>query len=711
MILFEKDWDSYPTAIPDYKTTNKSFIRYSELLRRRGIKNYAWPLQLLQPELQGVDPYADNLPDYVKLMIREECVYNPIYFFREIMRVPPIAGIDPVPFIANRGNMSLYWAFYNHIDYLLIQIRQTGKSVGADGLNAHNMFFGLKNGRILLITKDDTLRRENIIRLRNIRGYLPKWLVLDDPNDANNQSTLTYNTEGNIFRTAVGQNSEDAALNTGRGASVAILQSDEGPFTSFIDITLPAALASGNTARDEAARNNMPYGNIFTTTAGKIDSRSGNYMYKEFYSAGALFDESYYDCPNRQELVKQVKHNCSGRRVLFVGDWDHKQLGYSDEWLYEKLANSGATADAADRDYFNRWTNGGAASPLKTDILQAISHSEMNPVWMEFSAERFGVKWYISEAEVERIMKDRPVILGLDTSDAIGRDAISLVFTDAYTLEVVGAATVNEAYLPTVAIFVAKLLLKYSKLTLIIEKKSSAQTFIDTAIVMLAKNGIDPMTRMYCRTNDQRGRENSMYEKMQSVSVARRTVEFYDPVRAEFGFNTSGSSRDLLYGIVLTAAAQRTCTKIRDRILSGELRGLEVKNGRIDHSSNGHDDTIIAWLLTHWFLMYGKNLDIYGIDSAKIQLRALRDGNVGTEDDNERLREQEILTAEIDSILPRLKNTPSIHEVITLEAKLRRLLQQLEKTGAEPVSLDQLLQDAKKNRIQRMQLRRIANGS
>ena len=343
-------------------------------------------------------------------------------------------------------------------------------------------------------------------------------------------------------------------------------------------------------------------------------------------------------------------------------------------------------------------------SPLSTAVLEAIGKSEMNPVWMEFGAE------YALESEVAKYVNEKPLILGLDTSDAIGRDAISLVFTDAYSLSLVGAATVNEAYLPSVAMWVAKLLVKYPKLTLVIEKKSSAQTFIDTAIVVLAKAGIDPTTRMYCRINYERGKEGGMYEKMQSVAVARRTVEFYDPIRAMFGFNTSGSSRDLLYGIVLTAAAQRCCTKIYDRILSGELRQLTVKNGRIDHGSSGHDDTIIAWLLTHWFLMYGKNLDVYGIDSSKIQLRALKDGKVGTEEDAAKLRDQELLNAEIDNILARLKNTSSVHQVITLEAQLRKVLAKLEDTGAEPMSIDQLLQDAKKNRIQKMQLRRINNG-
>ena len=44
MILFLEDWAKYPTAIPNVKTTNKSWLRLAGLLKSMGVKNHAFPL-------------------------------------------------------------------------------------------------------------------------------------------------------------------------------------------------------------------------------------------------------------------------------------------------------------------------------------------------------------------------------------------------------------------------------------------------------------------------------------------------------------------------------------------------------------------------------------------------------------------------------------------------------------------------------------------
>lgn len=128
MLLFESDWKKYPNAIVDFDTSNKSTVRYVGLLKKMGVKNCLWPLALFQPQLVGVDPHDESLSEEVKLMILTECYYNPWYYFREVARVPPTAGIRTLPLEANRGNMTLFWLFFNHIDTALIQPRQTGKS-------------------------------------------------------------------------------------------------------------------------------------------------------------------------------------------------------------------------------------------------------------------------------------------------------------------------------------------------------------------------------------------------------------------------------------------------------------------------------------------------------------------------------------------------------------------------------------------------------
>ena len=95
----------------------------------------------------------------------------------------------------------------------------------------------------------------------------------------------------------------------------------------------------------------------------------------------------------------------------------------------------------------------------------------------------------------------------------------------------------------------------------------------------------------------------------------KRSNTFYDKWKKTFGFMTTGTSRELLYGSVLQNAAKAAGHVVNDRVLSEEIRGLVVKNGRIDHSAGGHDDNVIGWLMTHWLLTHGKNLTYYGINT------------------------------------------------------------------------------------------------
>lgn len=57
---------------------------------------------------------------------------NPQYFFREVLRIPNNSVEGYSSFTANRGNLAAIWCFFNNIDYLLIMIRQKGKSIVDD---------------------------------------------------------------------------------------------------------------------------------------------------------------------------------------------------------------------------------------------------------------------------------------------------------------------------------------------------------------------------------------------------------------------------------------------------------------------------------------------------------------------------------------------------------------------------------------------------
>ena len=700
MILFKEDWDRYPSAIRDYKTNNKSFLEYSQLLRLMGVQNYDFCLSLLQPELAGINIYdPTQLTDEIKDMVHTEVQYNPWYYLREVCRIPPIASLDSVPFKANRANISLFWTFFNNIDYFLIQPRQTGKSVSTDSLSQGLYLFWMRNARHYLITKDNTIRVENVVRLQKMRGYLPEWLVVKDPSDAQNQTMLTYNTYGNRYLTAVGQNSEDDAYKVGRGASVPYLHDDEGPFTSFIDKTLPAAMTAMNTARDEARREGYPNGAIFTTTAGKRDTREGKFMF-EFMNDSTDWSERFLDLQNRDKLQEAVRNAARGRKLMILGIWNHRQLGYTDEWLYGKMVETRSVGEDADRDYFNLWTSGGISSPLPTAVLEKMLRSEIEPTWQEIDPTYgYIIRWYTDEATHHSRMASGHFVMGLDTSDAIGNDDCALAIIDITTLAPVGIATVNKTNLIRASQFVASLLVKYDNITFIPEKKSSAQTFIDQCCIELPVHGIDPFRRIFNRIVDEREKYPDLFSTI-SRPLNRRDSRVLNEYRDRFGFNTGEKTRELLYGRVLRTAAKRTASQIKDRKLSGQIRGLVTKNGRVDHADGGHDDIVIAWLLAQWLVMFGRNLEFYGIDPRKVMSLVLDQDLIAEDAQRKVLLRQEALREEAEELADELSVCKDPHTKILLEHRLNQAKNRLMEHGGDPETIDAVIRDAKERRQQ-----------
>lgn len=698
MILYLEDWNRFPSAIPDMKTTNTSFLELTALYNKMGVKNFYFHLALHTPELSGVDVYSENLTIEQKAMIAEEAEFNVWYYLREVARIAPNASSEKIKFKANRANISLFWSFLNHVDYMLIQPRQTGKSVSTDTLSNWLLLFKCNNTGMILITKDNDLRTRNIARMKKMRALLPEWLVFNDRNDANNSYMLTYNLRKNNYVSQVGQNSPEDANKVGRGATVPFLHIDEGPFINYADEMLPAALSSASAAKEEAARNGQPYGFVFTTTAGKTDSRSGAYFYNELYSKGVQFDEKYYDLKNRAELIELLTNSRKSKmdRILFIGVWNHLQLGRTDEWLMKEMADSGSVGEAADRDWLNKWTSGGINSPLPPKILETIKASEIGAVDTHIGRGGYVMQWYIDEVEMQRkVARDEKVIIGVDTSDAVGRDAISITLIDAQDLSVLARADVNRTMLVPCARWIASLLVRWKNTILNIEKKSSAQTFIDIALEILCINGIDPFRRIFNRINDNRGQKAKDFEEINKTPLSRRTPEWYEKYKEQFGFNTTGDSRKQLYGSVLINAAKRSSPYIRDRTLSEQIRRLIVKNGRVDHPEGGHDDAVMSWLLAHWVLMYGKNLDYYGIDVSKIQVRVSSDGTVASQEELFQQHRQQQCREKIEDLLDKLKTTFNIHEMMMIEQQLRVLNAKLVDAGDDTLSIDSVINEAK----------------
>jgi hypothetical protein len=697
-ILFERDWDYYPTAIWDTKTTNKSFLEFSALLKHMGVKNHLFPLALMQPELQGVDPYDPSLSDDIKLKIKIECTFNPWYFIREVMRVPPAAGDTPVKLEANRGNISLWWSFLNHIDYFLVQIRQTGKSLNSDGISVWYQIFGARNSRANLFTKGD-LFKEHIARLKKLRALLPKYLVNIVKKDTDNQKEFTNMSQGNRMVVYIPQKDEEAANNLGRGLTTPYNHVDEIAFLKNVHISLGVMLAGGGAAREEAARNGLPYGNIFTTTAGELDTPEGAYAY-DLMTGGAEWNDAFYDCANTDELYEVVRKQCRNKDAILInGTFNHRQLGKTDAWLRKKIAESRQTGDGVRRDYMNEWTTGNARNPLSKDTLRKIHASVTKPSYLEIDKQdHYSIRWYITREEVETGISRRQMVMGIDTSNAVGRDNITGVIVDISTLEVVGAWTVNDSNLTAFAMWLAKIIVRFQNITIVPESKSTWIGILDTLLLTLPNYKVDPAKRIYSTLVD---------AKDESPEAKRRYNEYvgdrdnYRSYRKFFGFPTNSQLREIIYGPVLQEAAKKSGAVVRDAKLQSELGRLVERNGRIDHDASGHDDHVISWLLCHWFLTYGKNLDHYGITVSEIKRRVYEAEHKLSWSEQRRYDDQQSIRDEIGRLSETLGNERNTYERIKLQQRLDLLISKVDdEFDMEGItSIDQIKENSREKKM------------
>lgn len=694
-ILFLSDWHRYPGAIVDTETSNTSFIRYCALLKEMGVKNHAFPLQLHNRSLQGVDPFDPNLTQEQMLQIAIECKQNLYYFMREVIRIPPPSGPGVTPLMANRGNMALFWLFTNHVTLILIQPRQTGKSVSTDSLQVYLLNVRCQNTKINLLTKDEKLRSDNLLRIKDIISELPWYLNRRAKGDVANNEQVIISALNNRYRGHLPQQSPKAALNVGRGLVCPIFHVDEFAFLYNNEIMVPAALAGGGAARDIAARQNEPYGTIFTTTAGKKDDRDGKYAYQRTVCS-AIWTERFFDAENSQELEQIIRKSSPKGEYRVNCTFNHRQLGYTDEWLRRKMEDSGAVGEDADRDYFNRWTSGTQQMPLPIALMEKMRASQQMDYHTQISKPHgYLTRWYIPEMQIPSMMQSVPTVMGLDTSDAVGRDDIGMVIRHVITGEILAAGNYNETNLITFAEWLSALLVQYPKLTLIIERRSSGAAILDYVILMLVNKGQDPFRRIYNRAVQDADEVPERFRELHKP-LHMRHQEVYTRHRKLFGFATSGTgvtSRTDLYTTTLLAAAKHTGDRARDGILIDQVLGLTTRNGRIDHADGEHDDVCIAWLLSYWFLSQGKHMDFYGIESRQI-LRDIVTTDVEQTAEHYYHREQQRqLRQQVQAITERIRNEHDPFISMKLERELVAVGQQIILEEGEMFSVDTLIKE------------------
>jgi len=697
MILYKEDWDKYPDAIADVETSNDSFIHLCATYKAMGIENWAFPLALHDPSLQGVDPFDPDISDDLKLKIRVESKYNPWYNYRELLRIKQEGSSIATQFLANRGNIAMAWAYFNHFDFYLIQPRQTGKTVSVAWTWGQILYLLYEGTKIQLITEKTKLVKDVINGIRNMRDSLPKWLNPTDPKvDADNLERIECRARDTRFSTAVGRNTTEGAESVGRGATSGTLHGDEVPYVPKGEICFPVALGSTLGARRLSEKNGGLYGNVFTTTAGKLNTPNGAFAYKMFMD-GYKWNESLFDCANAEVAKDVILTNSKSDIAQISAAFSYRMLGYDDQWFREAAAITRGSRDSIERDLLNIWSHGSSDGPIPVAVSEAINTSVREPNWVQITKNKYSINWYKDRDAVIDSLMNGHHLLTLDTGNAVGLDSNALIIMDVTDASILGISDVNVGSIFKYADWIAELLIRFPKTTLVIENKMSGQSVIDIIVVRLIEAKIDPCRRIFNRVIDDEHGNAELFADMKAP-WSRRSGRFYDRFKKFMGFCTGAANRTHLYDAVLTRATETTGHRVTDRGLADQLLGLVKKNDRVDHIAGGHDDLVISWLLGHWFLNHAVNHSMYGIpvgkalSGVKEHGATLSDAELAIQDAQSKVR-AELLYIKVQLTQ---RNTPLVN--VRLRKKAQALTRLTEEDGGETVTMDSIIGGGKSKR-------------
>lgn len=361
----------------------------------------------------------------------------------------------------------------------------------------------------------------------------------------------------------------------------------------------------------------------------------------------------------------------------------------------------------AEAEFLNIWPEGNESSPISKEHLKILHESIIPDPYTTISRDGYITRWYIPKVEIEGKAHSRKLVMGLDTSDAIGNDDIAMCIRDAVTGEVIATGVYNETNLITFANWLIEWVENYPNLTMIIERRSSGVTIIDNLLSILPTKGINPFRRLF-NWVVHNAPENPKYQQELQFVDNYFDIDIINKYRKEFGYATSASgraSRDNLYGTSFTGAIKYTSNTVRDRALVDQLSSLVRKNDRIDHPDGGHDDLVISFLLGWFFLNSGKNLQYYGINPQHVLL-SVSDAELKEKGGIEAIeyREQQTrLYSEVEAVLNQARNAMTSAEKEQLVRKAKFLAKDLNAQSLNTLNLDGMLKNmnltAKRNFI------------
>lgn len=572
-----------------------------------------------------------------------------------------------------------------------------------------------------LITLKSDNRAQFIAAIKQIRSSIPSYLINSTYKDKDAGTSLTYKAFGednvNTLYINVPQISQDAAGDLGRGLRVGTTNYDESGYIRFIDTIIDGCSPSSLTEMALCREQGLPYGITHITTPNTTLHPSGEFMFNKLMSA-TEWREKFFDCFSeshlRQMLLRASPTKTTSPSVSMV--YNYLQLGKDKAWVRETIDLLGLSLAKAKIDLLLMWVEDGENRLFDDVTREAINNMKRDVVWSkEYRDCNLYVDFFVTQQELLEMAKKEyndHFLIGVDTSSAINKDACTIVIRSMKTGKVIGVGRYPLTFLDDVTAIVVDLLDVIQNSTLIIER-NYAHHMIDSLLIMLPAKGMDPFKRVFNQIYQDTVNNAKEFEEVQNTKFAYRNKAFYLKYKQYFGFVTTKTSRDVLYGLIQEAVGN-TGYGLCYAKLADELINLKLKGDRIDHDAKQHDDLVIAWLLSYWFIKLGENKSLYGIppgialtDTRNLLNSAQNQGRTEYEPYVVQLIDK--VRSKVHSLTEELMSTQDNILALRLEVEIRKLAKMLPPEQNRMMTIDVLLENAKVERNKRLlQQRRTA---
>ena len=578
------------------ETTNQSFVDMHHILRDKGIQNNKFFLVLYDRDLLGVDPRDPNLSLMLKQKITRECIVNYWYFLREVVRIPDQGGsvTSGARYKLHRGNLAMNFLFTQNYNMYVELPRQHFKTMSALCRYLWVFNFGATNSEIMFIHKNHDGSKENLSRVKRLREALPSYLQMSSIVDAqgkqlkvpNTVETLQHPINYNKIKTLPSARNKALANGLGRGCTMPLHYYDEHAFIMHNKIIYAAATPAYKTASMNAKRNGSPYGILITTTPGDLQTDEGMYSY-DIRNAATPWSEMYYDFSTAQlEELRESNTNSSFFHVKYT----YLQLGSGEQYFKEMVVDLNKDWESIRREVLLEWSRTASNCPFKHEDLDIISQFCREPIRTILFGRASQYQFHVYEDVDLRY----PPIVGVDVAGAMYQDSSAITVIDSRTTKTF--ATLNCNFIPSddLAEVVFTLVSKY----------------MPNAVVNVERNGGfgGSVLQRLVKTNV---KKNLYYEVKDKVLEERsngiRTVRNAVKVKV-YGLDSTREIRSRLIEL-LYERVQYHKDKFVAPILHHEMEGMEVKkNGKVEHSSNSHDDQVFSYLMAIYVWYDGQNL-------------------------------------------------------------------------------------------------------